>query len=101
MCVDNFEPIYSHLPKIAQPTIFTLFVPPQAVSSQHVPRNWLRHPLRTARRRPFFGFGRRRSAGRCFTRPTSITLLSIFLLIACGFRKLAGHGVECQAVAAE
>jgi hypothetical protein len=33
--------------------------------------------------------------------PTSITLLSIFLLIACGFRKLAGHGVECQAMAAE
>jgi hypothetical protein len=32
---------------------------------------------------------------------TSITLLSIFLLIACGFRKLAGHGVECQAMAAE
>jgi hypothetical protein len=31
----------------------------------------------------------------------SITLLSIFLLIACGFRKLAGHGVECQAMAAE
>jgi hypothetical protein len=33
--------------------------------------------------------------------PSSITLLSIFLLIACGFRKLAGHGVECQAMAAE
>ena len=32
---------------------------------------------------------------------SSITLLSIFLLIACGFRKLAGHGVECQAMAAE
>ena len=33
--------------------------------------------------------------------PVSITLLSIFLLIAWGFRKLAGHGVECQAMAAE
>jgi hypothetical protein len=31
----------------------------------------------------------------------SITLLSIFLLIGCGFRKLAVHGVECQAMAAE
>src|SRR5208282_978330 len=27
----------------------------------------------------------------------SITLLSIFLLIGCGFRKLAGRGVESQA----
>src|SRR5271166_991448 len=31
----------------------------------------------------------------------SITVLSIFLLIGCGFRKLAVHGVECQAMAAE
>ena len=31
----------------------------------------------------------------------SITLLSIFLLIGCSFRKLAVHGVECQAMAAE
>ena len=32
---------------------------------------------------------------------SSITLLSIFLLIGCGFRKLTGHGVECQAMAAK
>jgi hypothetical protein len=34
-------------------------------------------------------------------RLSNITLLSIFLLLACGFRKLAGHGVEWQAMAAE
>jgi hypothetical protein len=33
--------------------------------------------------------------------PPSITLLSILLLIGCGFRKLAGNGVECQAMAAK
>jgi hypothetical protein len=31
----------------------------------------------------------------------SITLLSIFLPTGCGFRNIAGHGVECQAVAAK
>jgi hypothetical protein len=31
----------------------------------------------------------------------SITLLSIFLPIGYGFRKLAVHGVECQAMAAK
>jgi TnpA family transposase len=38
--------------------IFPLFVPAQAVSSRHVPPDWLCHPLRTARR-SFFSFGRR------------------------------------------
>jgi len=33
--------------------------------------------------------------------PSSITLLSIFLPIGYGFRKLAVHGVECQAMAAK
>ena len=52
-----------------------------------------------------------RSSAFCSQRPmpegyqgqplSSITLLSIFLLIGCGFRKLAVHGVECQAMAAE
>ena len=31
----------------------------------------------------------------------SITLLSIFLPTGCGFCNIAGHGVECQAVAAK
>jgi hypothetical protein len=34
-------------------------------------------------------------------RSASITLLSIFLPIGYGFRKLAVHGVECQAMAAK
>ena len=32
---------------------------------------------------------------------SSITLLSIFLPTGYGFRNIAGHGVECQAVAAK
>ena len=32
---------------------------------------------------------------------SSITLLSIFLPTGCGFCNIAGHGVECQAVAAK
>jgi hypothetical protein len=34
-------------------------------------------------------------------RQTSITLLSIFLPTGYGSRNIAGHGVECQAVAAK
>src|SRR5271166_1751938 len=40
-------------------------------------------------------------ACRHFATASSITLLSIFLLIGCGFRKLAGRGVESQAMAAK
>ena len=40
----------------------------------------------------------RHKAGKALA---SITLLSIFLPIGCGFRKLAGRGVESQAMAAK
>jgi hypothetical protein len=32
---------------------------------------------------------------------TNITLLSMFLPTGYGFRNIAGHGLECQAVAAK
>ena len=59
------------------PTISAIIIAPQSQITAHVLRSLLSWPA------------------------PSITLLSIFLLIACGFRKLAGHGVECQAMAAE